>query len=200
MHKTKGTELKLNRLIGCFHGLLFGITLVPAIVQAQLPAPEPLEITRVTANTIGLAWNDIYDDEDGFRLSRSDNFGNTTTFYFGANVTNYLDTNLVTGITYYYQIVAFNSGGDSDPAYNSATPTPIPGPEPLLITGVTANTVGLTWNDIYDDEDGFRLSRSDNFGNTTTFYFGANVTNYLDTNLVTGITYYYQLVAFNSGG
>jgi titin len=200
MHKTKGTELKLNRLIGCFHGLLFGITLVPAIVQAQLPAPEPLEITRVTANTIGLAWNDIYDDEDGFRLSRSDNFGNTTTFYFGANVTNYLDTNLVTGITYYYQIVAFNSGGDSDPAYNSATPTPIPGPEPLLITGVTANTVGLTWNDIYDDEDGFRLSRSDNFGNTSTFYFGANVTNYLDTNLVTGVTYNYQIVAFNSGG
>ena len=169
-------------------------------VRAQMLAPEPFEITGITANTIGLSWNDIYEDEDGFLLTRMDSFGNEATFVFGANVTACLDTNLSTGRTYYYQIIAFNSGGESYPAFNSATATPIPAPEPLLITGVTANTVGLTWNDIYGDEDGFLLTRSDSFGNQASFVFGANVTACLDTNLSIGRTYYYQVVAFNSGG
>src|SRR5262249_61535935 len=63
-------------------------------------------------------------------------------------------------------------------AFASSTPTPIPGPAPLVVSGVTANTVSLTWNDIYDDEDGFLLTRWDNIGNMTTFQFGPNVTSY----------------------
>ena len=171
-----------------------------ATVQAQMPAPDPLVITGVTANTIGLEWNDIYDNEDGFLLTRTDGFGNEANFLFGPNVTACLDTNLIAFRTYYYQVVAFNAGGESYPAFNSATATPIPAPEPLLIAGVTANAITLTWNDIYDNEDGFVLTRNDGTGNQATFVFGPNVTACLDTNLIAFRTYYYQIVAFNSGG
>ena len=139
---------KLGRLI-CGMALWLGWT---TWVQAQLPAPEPLVITGTTGNSISLAWNDIYENEDGFKLTRTDGWGAVTnTFLFEANVTSYRDTNLLMGNTYFYQVVAFNSGGESYPAFNSAAAIPIPAPEPLLITGVTANTIGLAWNDIYDD-------------------------------------------------
>ena len=119
----------------------------------------------------------------------------------GPNVTNYLDTGLSVGVTYYYAVVAFNSGGDSFPAANFAQTTPIPAPEPLVITGVTANTIGLAWNDIYDNEGGFRLERStDSASFSPIANLAANTTNYLDTGLTPGNYYYYRVVAFNSGG
>jgi hypothetical protein len=68
---------KLNPWFGSISGLVCAMALwhgVPS-AQAQMAAPEPLVITAVTANTVGLAWNDIYDDEGGFVLTRSDDFG-----------------------------------------------------------------------------------------------------------------------------
>src|SRR5436190_1763539 len=123
---------------------------------AQAPAPDPLQFTTITANTIGLSWNDIYSDEDGFRVER---FDQMTGMYvhiavLGPNVTTFLDTGLNAGQMYSYLVVAFNSGGDSVPAYNFAYASPVPGPDPLQITTITANTIGLSWNDIYSDEDG----------------------------------------------
>jgi titin len=164
-------------------------------------APEPLMITGVTANTVGLAWNDIYTNEDGFRLTRSDSWGNWSVLEFPANTTSYLDTNLTTGLTYYYSVVAFNSGGESAPAFNSAVPTPIPAPEPLMITGVTANTVGLAWNDIYTNEDGFRLERAIDAENFAVIaYLSSNEISYVNTTLTANTHYYYRVAAFNLGG
>src|SRR5215468_8231601 len=192
---------KLNHFLPCTLAFVAALLLGPGwAARAQLPAPEPLDVTAVTANTVALAWNDIYTDEDGFLLTRWDNHGNQSDFQFDPNVTSYLDTNLITGSLYSYRVIAFNSVGQSFPAWAQATPTPIAAPDPLLITGVTANTVGLSWNDIYTNEDGFLLTRWDNVGNQTTFQLAANVTNYLDTNLITGALYGYRVVAFDSGG
>jgi fibronectin type 3 domain-containing protein len=169
-----------------------------------VPAPDPLLITAITGNTIRLSWNDIYNDEDGFRVSRYDqNIGSMVTIaWLGPNVTEFLDTDLIPGEWYNYEVVAFNSGGDSYRAYTYAQATPIPAPEPLLIENVTANTIALSWNDIYNDEDGFRLQRFDQVTGSmiTIAILGPNVTEFLDTGLITGQWYSYEVLAFNSGG
>jgi fibronectin type 3 domain-containing protein len=195
----------LNRFVGrgaCLM-LLFSSALCASLF-AQAPAPEPLLITTVTANTIGLSWNDIYNDEDGFRLERYEPAtGNTLTIaVLGSNVTTFLDTGLTPMAWYYYNVVAFNAQGDSQAAYTSAQATPVPAPEPLLINEITANTIRLSWNDIYNNEDGFRLERYEPAtGNTLTIaVLGPNVTTFLDTGLTTMAWYYYNVVAFNSGG
>src|SRR5688572_5900419 len=71
-------------------------------VFAQAPAPEPLVVNEITANTIRLSWNDIYNDEDGFRLNRYDSLtGMTTTIaWLGPDVTTFLDTGLTPGNWY----------------------------------------------------------------------------------------------------
>src|SRR5688500_1801441 len=132
-------------------------------VFAQAPAPDPLVVNEITANTLRLSWNDIYSDEDGFRLDRYDaSTGITMTIgWLGPDVTNFLDTGLTPGNWYYYNVVAFNSAGDSYPAFASAQATPVPGPHPLVVDEITANTIRLSWNDIYNNEDGFRLNRYD---------------------------------------
>jgi hypothetical protein len=168
-----------------------------------VPSPGPLLITSVTANTIGLAWSDIYTDEDGFRIRRFDsisgNYGEVA--IVGANVTTFRDTGLTPGVSYYYEVVAFNSGGESYSANAGAQATPVPAPDPLMVTGATATTISLTWNDIYNDEDGFPLERSEdgiNYG--VAAQLPANETNFVDTQLVSEGVYYYRMLAFNSGG
>jgi fibronectin type 3 domain-containing protein len=178
----------------------------PASASAEtvpVASPGPLLITSITANTIGLAWSDNYSDEDGYRIRRYDsasgNFGEVA--ILGANVTTFRDTGLTPGVTYYYEVVAFNSGGESSPANASAQATPVPAPDPLTLTASTATTISLAWNDIYNDEDGFRLERSEdgvNFGMVQ--LLSANETNFVDTGLAPESVYYYRVAAFNSGG
>ena len=178
----------------------------PANASAQatpVPAPDPLEITEITANTMRLSWNDIYDNEDGFRLDRYDPMtGFTMTIaWLGPNESTFLDMGLIPMNWYHYSVVAFNSGGDSAPANASAQATPVPAPDPLTVTASTATTISLAWNDIYSDEDGFRLERSPdgiNFG--VIAYLPPNQTNFVDTQLVPEGVHYYRVVAFNSGG
>src|SRR5688572_11014809 len=158
----------------------------------------------MTANTIPLSWNDIYDNKDAFSLNGYDPLTAVTITIasLGLSVTNFLDTGLSPGNWYYYDVVAFNSGGDSYRAYASAQATPVPAPGTLVVEYTTANTIALSWNDIYNNEDGFRLQRYDPMtGNSITIAFLApNVTTFLDTGLTPGNWYYYDVVAFNSGG
>src|SRR5262245_22036127 len=115
-----------------------------------IPAPAPLLVLSVTANTVALGWSDVYNNEDGFRVKRFDPVSGTmvTIAILVPNVTEFLDTGLSPGVSYSYEVVAFNSGGESYAASTMAQPTPVPSPGPLLITSVTANTIGFAWSDI----------------------------------------------------
>src|SRR5688572_9297824 len=130
-------------------------------VFAQAPAPEPLLVNEVTANTIRLSWNDIYSDEDGFRVERYDPAAGqmVTIAVLGPDVTSFLDTGLTPMEVYSYNVVSFNSGGDSFPASTSAQAVPIAAPGELVVVDATANTISLSWSDPYSNEDGFRLER-----------------------------------------
>jgi hypothetical protein len=118
-----------------------------------------------------------------------------------SNVTTFLDTGLLPGNIYSYRVVAFNSGGESYPAYVAATPTPLPAPDPLVAISSTATTITLAWNDIYNNEDGFRVERStDSIVFTPVASVLANTTNYVDLNLLPNTFYAYRVAGFNSGG
>src|SRR5436190_2133315 len=186
---------------------LFHCSFAPALCGSlfgQAPAPEPLVASETTANTIRLSWNDIYSDEDGFRVERyNDMFGSYVPIAtVASNVTTFLDTGLMSGNFYFYRVVAFNSGGDSYAASVYAQATPVPAPEPLVVQYTTANTVALSWSDIYNNEDGFRVERYDwMFGNyVAVATVESNVTTFLDTGLMRSDEYSVGVVAFNSGG
>jgi fibronectin type 3 domain-containing protein len=121
--------------------------------------------------------------------------------------TKYTDTNVGSGTTYYYKIIAVNDAGESNfSSYASATPSSSGYSAALSApTGVTAsaysNAIEITWQSVANASF-YRVYRYRGTGAYDSYenYYETSYTYYTDTNLSTGTTYYYQVVAVNSEG
>ena len=176
-----------------------------ASTQAAQPpaAPTGLNVTAVATNQINLAWIDNSTNEDGFNLERSTNGGNYTTFgMVAAGVTNYSDIGLATGTTYFYRVQAFRScWGNSAYSAPASTATLLP-PAPVTPVGLVAvpgnGSISLSWL-ISSGAGNYNLKRSTSSG-TETNLISTVGTNYLDSTVANGTTYYYVVSAVNAGG
>ncbi len=107
-----------------------GVSLTIAKNFVSPEAPTGLNATTVSSSQIDLSWTDNSDKESGFKIERKIGIDGTYSQIatVGANIVTYSDTGLTQGTTYYYQIRAYNSFGDSafsDEA-NAATTSPPP--------------------------------------------------------------------------
>jgi hypothetical protein len=169
-------------------------------------APTGLAATPVSSARIDLSWNDVA-TETAFKIQRSPDgsTGWTQVGTTGANVTTFSDTGLTAGTTYSYRVLATNSGGDSSPSNVATTTTsgsgPPPAPTGLTATAVSTSQIDLSWTD-GSGETGYQVQRSPDgtTGWTQVGTTGANVTTFSDTGLAAGTTYYYRVLATNSGG
>lgn len=171
------------------------------------PAPAPGTPTGFAANprnaAVILLWNAVAGATD-YNIYRS-----TTAGVMGAKLassaaaTNYLDTTVTNGTTYYYRVTAVNGGSESAPtAQLAATPQ-------LLVTPSVSATAGntqvvVTWN-IINGAASYDVYRSTTAGSQGTKVGsvqqpGANPVSYTDTGLANGTTYYYQVVAIAAMG
>jgi autotransporter-associated beta strand protein len=177
----------------------------PQVISASPPtAPGGLTATVVSGCEIDLAWTNNATNATSIEVLRS-----TDGLHFeqiGAvenNFTNFADTSLANGTTYYYQILANNADGNSPVSSTvhvttqAAQPPAMPGG--LAAAGVATNQINLTWIDNSTNEDGFNLERSTNGGNYSSLaLLPAGVTNYSDTGLAAGTAYYYRVQSFRS--
>ena len=188
----------------------------PASGQTQPPsAPSNLSASPSSTNPqtkINLSWNDTSSGEDGFTIERALD-GNNFLFLAqnDANDSTYTDSNLSSGTTYWYRVMATNSGGASglsnvaSAQTESATP-PDPPNAPASLSansnsGSPEDTINLSWNDMSNDEDSFTIERSINGSSFQTVgQNNANDATYTDSNLNSGTIYWYRVKAVNSGG
>jgi Fibronectin type III domain len=111
-----------------------------AVVSASTPAtvtipaaPSGLVASASVRNSIELSWIDNSNNETGFKIERGTSRGSFTQIATtSANVVNYRDAGLNASTTYYYQVRATNSAGDS--AYTALA---------LATTPSTSTTVTL---------------------------------------------------------
>ena len=122
-----------------------------------------------------------------------------------ANVTTYQNTGLSCSTTYYYRVRAYNTGGNSNYSNIASTTTfvcPPSAPSGLYATSVSGSQINLSWADNSTNEDGFKIERSptgiDNWAQIGAV--GINITFYQNTGLICGMTYYYRVRAYNTGG
>lgn len=120
----------------------------------------------------------------------------------GLNSSSYRDSLVSNGHTYYYKVAASNATGTSDDSaavWATVAPSaPAPGASLSVTTG--ANQVRLSWSGFSQDMS-YKLLRSTQRGGPyTTILSEYTATNYYDSGLTNGTTYYYVVRGANPSG
>ncbi|MFC2069667.1 fibronectin type III domain-containing protein [Chloroflexota bacterium] len=170
----------------------------------------PAAPTGLTANQsefqISLDWNDnVETDLDGYNIYRGLSTGNyTETLETLWGSSNYTDTGLTNGITYYYAITATDNGSLMSSYSNEASDTPIDVPPAaplgLIATGFD-EYITLDWDDNSEgDLAGYNVYSSLFSDSGYSKINGSLVTtsNYTDTPLYGGGTFYYIVNAVDN--
>ena len=138
-----------------------------------------------------------------YNVKRSTTTGGPYTKISSPTATNFTDTNLANGTTYFYVVSAVNATGESaNSAQASATPVaptqPPAAPTGLIATGGNAQ-VSLSWT-ASSGATSYHLKRSTTTGGPYTQVSAPTTTSFTDTGLTNGTTYFYVVSALNAVG
>jgi hypothetical protein len=189
----------------------FSVGAIPSKTPIFLPqppaSPSHLAAVGMSSSQIGLAWHDNSNDESGFKIERSlasaESFSQIAST--SPNITAFFDTTAFPNTTYQYRIRAYNAAGDSHYSnIANATTFDAPTAPSNLVAGVTsAPSVFLIWQDNSSNETGFRIERSV-IGPTGGFLLTGTTTQntafFTDDSVLSGVTYWYRVAAFNATG
>jgi FtsP/CotA-like multicopper oxidase with cupredoxin domain len=193
----------------------------PLVFQVLTPvAPDTLTATAVgtlgTQQTVRLNWKYIQGGTPGltFTLTRSVNgapyttlatlipatppltAGTTTTYVFN-------DLTAVAGATNAYQVVAVNGNAISGPANASITLAAFLGvPRNLAVASKTTTSITLTWLAplTATGVTGYQIQRASNVNGPWTTVGTSTATNFRNSGLTTGTTYYYRVASTGALG
>jgi M6 family metalloprotease-like protein len=168
--------------------------------------PANFRITATTVSSISMAWDDVV-TETGYTVYKWGFQDGVWDFYFlislGANVTTFTENDLACNTTYYYQVAAYNSYGESVRAgWIQATTgacTSPPTPANFRVTSSGLTSIALAWDDV-GNENGYRIYKWNGIAYLLLTANSANLTTFTDTNLTCGTAYSYKLSAFNTYG
>lgn len=182
-------------------------------VTTPIPPAKPTNAhpTSVTTTQIAMAWTDVADNEDGYRISRAT--AGSDTFIVIAqlppNSNSYLDTGfngngLAPGTEYEYHIQAYNVAGYNDfSGFRTATLTLAP-TNLAAVAGDQSATLNWTAPSFTGEATlmTFNVYRSTSPDGSSATRVGTDLTDptFTDTNLDPSQTYYYQVSAVDAGG
>jgi hypothetical protein len=164
----------------------------------------PTGLTAAAGNAqAALSWN-VSSGATSYTVKRATTSGGSyTNVATGVTATNYVNTGLTNGTTYYYVVSAINSiGQSSNSAQTSATPqAPTVPAAPAGLTATAGNAqVSLSWA-ASSGATSYNVKRATTTGGPyTNVATAVTTTSYINTGLTNGTTYYYVVSAVNSVG
>lgn len=176
------------------HGLTVYRLGETSTVETRPLAPTSLATSNITTNSVLLSWNDNSNNETTFRVYRNNQLRTT----LSANTTTYVEYGLSDDTAYTYEIRAYNQYGESQGtsvAFTTLLAVPTR-PINIEVASVTSNAAILSWQDISDNEIGFKIYR----GSLLIATLAANTTIYTLTNLQYSTDYTYTIVSYNAQG
>jgi len=179
-------------------GLWVGMT-----VAGQPAAPTDLQASAGDGD-VSLSWNAAA-GATAYDIYRSTSSGaeGGSPYLSGITGTSFTDSGLSDGTTYFYEVTAVNSSGQSAVS-NEASATPeaivtVPAAPANLIASPGNSQVDLAWS-ASAGATSYNLYRGTSSGGEILVQTGITGTDYTDTGLSDGITYYYEVTAVNSAG
>ena len=144
---------------------------------------------------------------DGYRIEQSSDGGQTFTEVATCSTPDVTVSNLAPDTQYCFQVVAYNSGGDSGVS-NTATvtttaATSVPAdPTGLLASAVSSTEISLTWQDHSNNEAGFQIYQSLDGTSQGTLIATTlpNCTSWTVSGLSEDTYYYFRVYAYNNLG
>lgn len=171
---------------------------VSAIPAGEPPPLAPRNLTATAQdNQVTLNWWENFDSYEFYTLYRATTAGGPYTQLALPAGNSFVDTTATGGTTYYYVVTATNEFSDESPYSNEASATPTqPVPPPSNVSAVSATTyVRLYWDWVNDPRvDGFGIYRSTTSGGPYAQAGAVQDTQWTDTNVIAGTTYYYVVV------
>jgi hypothetical protein len=187
---------------------------VPAAsVDTTKPTPNPMGWASAPSATSDSAINmtalTASDDISAVEYNFLCTFGGTGCANSGwQSGTSHTASGLAASTSYTFQVKARDqAGNETAPSGSVSVSTDAPPPPPLApsalnATGVSENSINLSWTDNAGTETGYRVERS--VGGLNNFAFsvnlGSNATSYSDSGLAADTTYDYRVAAVNNSG
>jgi autotransporter-associated beta strand protein len=167
------------------------------VVAKPLPAAVPATPINVTATASAgqsvLNWSAV-PGAVGYLVEVSNSPNGPFTYLESVADLTYTETGLVSGDTYYYEIVAMNSAGVSGSSAEVST-APVP---PASLAATAGNTqVTLTWPSVAGATS-YAVQRSGTSGGPYAYIGAAAGPSYTDDNLTNGTPYYYVVASVNT--
>ena len=165
---------------------------------------ENLTMSKNTANTITLAWDDA-DDADAYRVYRYNEDTKKYAYVATVNDTTYTDTNRNAGTAYSYKVRCMwtiggsNYFGTYSSVLQAATlPAQVTN---VNVDGQSATSISLAWDEA-EGADGYRISRYDSDADAfeEVAVVGADVTHYEVTGLASAREYRFEICASKTIG
>ena len=159
-----------------------------------LPAPTGLAVTGTTNTSVSLSWSAV-SGAASYNVYR----GGTKVNSSPVTGTSYTDSGLSAGAQYSYTVAAVDSSGaigaqsTAVNATTTGTQQGLPAPTGLTVTGVTNNSVSLSWGSV-SGAASYRVYRGGTLVGSPTG------TSYTDTGLTASTGYSYTVAAADSSG
>jgi len=162
-----------------------------------LSAPTGLKVT-IGTSSINVEWSSVT-SATGYRIYRSTNSSSGYSQIGSSSTPSYTDRTANQGTTYYYEVSAYNSSGES-PRSSYASAIALNAPTGVIATASnTASSIAIQWSSV-SNATGYRIYRSTSSSGSYTYVGSSSATSYTDTGLSPGATYYYRVSAQNSSG
>ncbi|MCB1130149.1 MAG: hypothetical protein KDN05_03410 [Verrucomicrobiae bacterium] len=183
---------------------VLGDCTLQVIFRDATPPAVPGSLSALAVNGgVNLDWADNgepdLDDYNVYRATTSG--GDYTPIAYSVSTSSYTDTNVIDGVTYYYVVKAVDVESNESGYSSEASATAIDTVAPAAPTGLTADVAGTTavldWTEnIEGDLASYTVYRSTTSGTGfVAIATGLTSSDYTDTTLTFGTTYYYVVTA-----
>ena len=166
----------------------------PACIPPDAPAAPT---ATATINSVTLTWN-APPTATTYQVKRSTTSGFGYVLLQNVGVTTFTDTSVATGTTYYYVLAASNgfcSSANSPEV--PVTPSCVPPSAPAVTATPSNNQVSLSWTAPPGAISYLVYRGTTSGGESSTAVSTPTTTNYVDTSVSNGSTYYYVVAASN---